>query len=72
MCARVCDPRYVSVCVEMAQHLLDLYADAAAAEPALHEALRTLHRRVRLEVERAQLASQTGGMLESLVRGAAA
>lgn len=66
-CAHVCDPRYVSVCVEVGLHLLDLYAEYADASAELAAGFKTLHRRVRLEVERAQVASQTGGMLDSLI-----
>ncbi|OAA76962.1 WD40 repeat-like-containing domain protein [Akanthomyces lecanii RCEF 1005] len=69
VCAYVCDPRYVSVCVEVGLHLLDLYAEYADASAELAEGFKTLHRRVRNEVDRAQVASQTGGMLDSLILG---
>lgn len=69
VCAYVCDPRYVSVCVEVGLHLLDLYAEYADASAELADGFKTLHRRVRMEVERAQTASQTGGMLDSLILG---
>ncbi|XWW93829.1 hypothetical protein V2A60_001766 [Cordyceps javanica] len=69
VCAHVCDPRYVSVCVEVGLHLLDLYAEYADASAALASGFRTLHRRVRAEVERAEVAGQTGGMLDSLILG---
>ncbi|ODA80282.1 hypothetical protein RJ55_03240 [Drechmeria coniospora] len=69
-CGHICDPRYVSVCVELGLHLLDLYAEYAGGSAELHDGFRTLHRRVKVEVERAQVACQTGGMLESLVLGA--
>lgn len=68
-CAYVCDPRYVSVCVEVGLHLLDLYAEYADASAELAAGFQTLHRRVRAEVDRAQVASQTGGMLDSLILG---
>ncbi|KAF4125780.1 U3 small nucleolar RNA-associated protein 15 [Geosmithia morbida] len=67
--AHISDPRYVSVCVEAGLHLLDLYAEYSAASAELHDAFRTLHRRVKVEVETAQVACQTGGMLESLTVG---
>ncbi|KOS20293.1 U3 small nucleolar RNA-associated protein 15 [Escovopsis weberi] len=70
VCGHICDPRYVSVCVEVGVHLLDLYGEYVGASKELHEGFRTLHRRVKLEVERAQLACQSGGMLESLILGA--
>ncbi|ATY61501.1 WD domain-containing [Cordyceps militaris] len=69
VCAHVCDPRYVSVCVEVGLHLLDLYAEYADASAPLAAGFRTLHRRVRAEVNRAQVAGQTGGMLDSLILG---
>lgn len=69
VCAHVCDPRYVSVCVEVGLHLLDLYAEYADASAELADGFATLHRRVRGEVDRAQVASQTGGMLDSLILG---
>ncbi|KAJ6790004.1 hypothetical protein PWT90_03793 [Aphanocladium album] len=69
VCAYVCDPRYVSVCVEVGLHLLDLYAEYADASAELADGFKTLHRRVRTEVDRAQVASQTGGMLDSLILG---
>lgn len=67
--AHVSDPRYVSVCVEAGLHLLDLYAQYSSASPELHDAFRTLHRRVKVEVETAQVACQTAGMLDSLTLG---
>ncbi|KAF5615142.1 Pwp2p [Fusarium sp. NRRL 52700] len=69
VCSHICDPRYVSVCVEVGLHLLELYAEFVGGSAELHEGFRTLHRRVRVEVERAQVACQTGGMLESLMVG---
>lgn len=69
VCGHISDPRYVSVCVEVGLHLLDLYAEFVNASAELHEGFRTLHRRVKVEVESAQMACQTGGMLESLLVG---
>ncbi|KAI5860138.1 WD40 repeat-like protein [Durotheca rogersii] len=65
--AHIIDPRYVDVCVDVATHLLDLYAHQLAASAELEAAFRLLHRRVRQEVERAQAAVKTGGMLETLL-----
>lgn len=70
VCAHMCDPRYVGVCVELALHLHDLYAHHAAASADLAAAFRVLARRVKREVESAQLAVKTGGMLDTLVMGA--
>ncbi|POR31429.1 U3 small nucleolar RNA-associated protein 15 [Tolypocladium paradoxum] len=69
VCNHICDPRYVSICVEVGLHLLDLYAEFVGGSAELHEGFRTLHRRVNVEVERAQVACRTGGMLESLMLG---
>ncbi|EQL01958.1 U3 small nucleolar RNA-associated protein 15 [Ophiocordyceps sinensis CO18] len=50
---------------------LDLYAEYVGGSAELHEGFGTLHRRVKLEVERAQMATLTSGMIDSLVVGAA-
>ncbi len=68
--AHIVDPRYVLACADVAALLLDLYAEFAAGSAELAAGFRTLHRRVRQEVERAQVAAQTGGMLGSLLVGA--
>ncbi|KAI1350329.1 WD40-repeat-containing domain protein [Xylaria sp. FL0043] len=65
----IVDPRYVSVCTDVATHLLDLYAEFADDSAELAAAFRLLYRRVKLEVERAQKAIQTSGMLDSLLVG---
>lgn len=65
----IVDPRYVSVCADVATHLLDLYVEFADDSAELAEAFRLLYRRVKLEVERAQKAIQTSGMLDSLLVG---
>ncbi|EMR63088.1 putative small nucleolar ribonucleoprotein complex subunit protein [Eutypa lata UCREL1] len=65
----IVDPRYVGVCVDVATYLLDLYAEFTGGSAELAAGFRTLHRRVRQEVERAQVATQTGGMLGSLLVG---
>lgn len=69
VCHHICDPRYVSVCVEVGLHLLDLYAEYVGGSAELHKGFRTLQKRVKLEAERAQVAHQTGAMLETLVFG---
>lgn len=69
VCGHISDPRYVSVCVEVGLHLLDLYAEFVGGSAELREGFRTLHRRVKYEVETAQVACQTSGMLESLTVG---
>ncbi|KAM0483715.1 hypothetical protein ACHAPX_002211 [Trichoderma viride] len=70
VCGHICDPRYVSICVEVGVQLLDLYAEYVGASAELHQGFKTLHSRVKLEVERAQIACQSGGMLESLMMSA--
>jgi U3 small nucleolar RNA-associated protein 15 len=67
----IVDPRYLSVCVDVALHLLDLYAEFVGGSKELEDGFRLLHRRVRQEVERAQMATQTGGMLGGLLVGMA-
>lgn len=69
VCGHICDPRYVSVCVEVGLHLLDLYSEFVGEATELRDGFRTLHRRVRTEVEAAQVACQTSGMLETLTVG---
>ncbi|TDZ44872.1 U3 small nucleolar RNA-associated protein 15 [Colletotrichum trifolii] len=68
-CTHIIDPRYVSVCVEVGLVLVELYAEYAGASAELYEGFRTLRRRVGHEVEKAQLACETGGMVESLMMG---
>ncbi|KAL4725220.1 U3 small nucleolar RNA-associated protein 15 [Fusarium chlamydosporum] len=67
VCAHICDPRYLSVCVEVGFHLLDLYAEFTGASTELEEGFKALTRRVKAEVGRAQSASKVGGMLESMM-----
>ncbi|KAK2612369.1 U3 small nucleolar RNA-associated protein 15 [Conoideocrella luteorostrata] len=67
VCRHICDPLYVSVCVEVGLHLLDLYAEYVGGSAELHNGFKVLHVRVKSEVEKAQIACQTGGMLESLM-----
>ncbi|KAL0942663.1 small nucleolar ribonucleoprotein complex subunit [Colletotrichum truncatum] len=68
-CNHIIDPRYVSVCVEVGLLLVELYAEYAGASAELFEGFRMLRRRVGNEVEKAQLACETGGMVESLMMG---
>ncbi|KAF3058073.1 U3 small nucleolar RNA-associated protein 15 [Daldinia childiae] len=63
----IIDPRYVSMCTDVAMHLLDLYSEFVGGSAELQASFKTLHRRVRLEVERAQVATQTSGMLGTLL-----
>jgi U3 small nucleolar RNA-associated protein 15 len=65
----VIDPRYVSTCVDAAMMLVELYGEFVGGSEELEKCVRMLHRRVRTEVERAQAASQTGGMVGLLLAG---
>ncbi|CEJ80241.1 hypothetical protein VHEMI00438 [[Torrubiella] hemipterigena] len=65
----VCDPHYVSVCVEACLHVTELYSEYADANEDLERGFRMLRRRVEQETERAQVALLTGSMLESLSYG---
>lgn len=69
VCKHITDPRYVSICVDAALLLLDLYAEHVGGSPELDESFRVLHGRVKREVESAQQACQTSGMLEMLMAG---
>lgn len=60
----------MSVCVEVGLHLLDLYAEYVGGSAQLHKGFRELQTRVRDEVEMAQIACMTNGMLESMMLGA--
>ena len=65
----IIDPRYVSICVDAALLLLDIYSEHIGGSRELEQQIRFLHQRVRLEVERSQQACQTSGMLEMLMVG---
>jgi len=65
----ITDPRYVSICVDSALLLLDIYSEHLGGSRDLENNVRVLTRRVRTEVERAQQACQTSGMLEMLMTG---
>jgi len=69
VCRHICDPRYLSVCVEVGLHLFDLYSEFVSGSGELHDGFRRLHRRVKAETERAQNACQMEGMLESIMLG---
>lgn len=65
----ITDPRYVSICVDSALLLLDIYSEHVGGSPELEKSIRELHQRVRTEVDRSQQACQTSGMLEMLMTG---
>ncbi|KAG0652295.1 U3 small nucleolar RNA-associated 15 [Hyphodiscus hymeniophilus] len=63
----ITDPRYMSICVDAALLLLDIYSEHLGGSAELENTVKLLHRRVRTEVERSQQACQTSGMLEMLM-----
>jgi len=65
----ITDPRYVSICVDSALLLLDIYSEHLGNSPELESSIRVMHQRVRTEVERSQQACQMSGMLEMLMAG---
>lgn len=67
VCGHITDPRYVDICVENGTQILDLYASHMGESPAIDTLMARLHKRVRREVERAQQAWQTSGMLGMLM-----
>lgn len=64
----VIDPRLVALCADVGANLLDLYATNMGASKPVDDLMRHLHSRVRQEVDRAQQAAQTEGMLGLLMR----
>lgn len=67
--AHVVDPRYVSVCVEVGIHLIELYAEYAGGSAELAQGFKTLRKRVLGEVEKAKAACETSGMVDGLILG---
>lgn len=66
----IVDPRYTAICTDVGLHLLDLYSEYAAASTELYAGFQTLFRTVRHEVDQAQQACQTCGMVENLMMSA--
>jgi U3 small nucleolar RNA-associated protein 15 len=62
----IMDPRLVEMCVEVAMNILDIYAVHMGQSPTIDVLIDRLHRRVREEVDRAQQAFMTRGMLDML------
>lgn len=67
----IVDPRYAPVCVDVSLHLLDLYGEFVGGSTELAAGFQFLRNRVMREAEKAQMACQTTGMLESLLVGGA-
>jgi U3 small nucleolar RNA-associated protein 15 len=65
----IADPRYLPVCVDVAFHLLDLYGEHVGGSTELAAQFQALLGKVAKEAEKAQMAIQTNGMVESLMFG---
>jgi U3 small nucleolar RNA-associated protein 15 len=63
--------RFSSICIDVAFHLLDLYSEYVDGSTALAAQFRRLYGRVKIEVEKAQMATMTTSMVESLTVGGA-
>lgn len=62
----ITDPRLVELCVEVAMNILDIYSAHLGQSVQIDQLVQRLHRRVKEEVDRAQQAWQTRGMLDML------
>lgn len=60
------DPRLVDLTVEVSMNILDIYSGNLGQSVHIDNMVRKLHRRVEEEVDRAQQAWQTRGMLDML------
>lgn len=67
VCGHIVNPRYVDVCVDNGMLILDLYASHMGESAQIDALMARLHKRVRVEVEKAQQAWQTRGMLGMLM-----
>ncbi|KAK4236487.1 UTP15 C terminal-domain-containing protein [Achaetomium macrosporum] len=63
----IADPRYLSICIDVAFHLLDIYSEHVGGSAELATQFQALLGKVSKEVEKAQMAIQTNGMVESLM-----
>ncbi|KAK3942216.1 WD40-repeat-containing domain protein [Diplogelasinospora grovesii] len=61
------DPRYLSICVDVTFHVLDLYSEHVGGSKELADSFQSLWGRVTRETEKAQMAVMTTGMVESLM-----
>jgi U3 small nucleolar RNA-associated protein 15 len=67
ICTYIKTPRYVTICVDIGMLILDLYSPHMGESQQVDALMRRLHQRVQLEVERAQQAWHTTGMLDMLM-----
>jgi U3 small nucleolar RNA-associated protein 15 len=63
----IIDPRFVNLCVETGITILDLYSNIMGQSSQIDSLMAKLHDQVRREVDRAQQAHQTEGMLSLLL-----
>ncbi|KAI7971457.1 hypothetical protein EIK77_003513 [Talaromyces pinophilus] len=62
----IMEPRLVNICVEVGMNILDIYSGNLGQSADVDAQVIKLHKRVREEVDRAQQAWQTKGMLDML------
>lgn len=67
VCSHITDPRHVSMCVDLGMLIMDIYSQHMGESPQIDRLMSRLHITVRKEVEKAQMACQTEGMLGLLV-----
>lgn len=67
ICKYITDPRYVRMCVNVGMLILDLYSSHMGESQPIDALMKRLHRVVRNEVQKAQTACQTRGMLGMLI-----
>lgn len=70
--SNISQPTFVPICVEIAMNIMDLYSKHLDQSVELAKQTDRLHRRIKEEVEKAQQAGMTSGMLEMLAPEAAA
>ena len=68
--SNVSSPTFAQICVEVTMNIMDLYSKYLAQSLDLAKRTEKLHKRIKEEVERAQQAGMTRGMLEMLAPGA--
>ena len=67
ICTYIKNPRFVTMCVDIGMIILDLYSPHMGESAQVDALMRRLHQRVQMEVERAEQAWQTTGMLDMLM-----
>ncbi|EAA28805.1 WD40 repeat-like protein [Neurospora crassa] len=67
----ISDPRYATVCVDVAFQLFDIYSEYVGGSSELADQFAVMTGKVSREVEKAQMAIITNGMVESLMIGGA-